>query len=278
MVTFSAFADEIGPDLKLQMDVCEASGVRCIDVRGIDGTNVSKFTLAQARGYAKRLRDRGFRVPCIGSPIGKIRIDEPFPPHLDLLKHCCTLAGVFGSPYVRVFSFYAPESGVIAEHRGEVMDRMAAMVSAAEGASVVLLHENESNIYGEGPDGVKDLFATIRSDAFGGIFDPANFVVEGYAPYDDCWTKGLAELTQYFHIKDKAPGQAACVPAGQGAGQIPQILTAAKAAGFDGYMTLEPHMAKAEQFSGFTGPDLFQKAVAALRKVCDQVGLKYERA
>jgi 3-dehydroshikimate dehydratase len=276
MATFSAFADEIAPDLAAQMDVCEANGVRCIDVRGIDDTNVSQFTVEKARQYKKQMDDRGFSVPCIGSPIGKIRIDEPFQPHLELLKHCFEIAHVFDSPRIRMFSFYPPEGGTIAEHRGQVMSQMAAMVEAAEQADVVLLHENESRIYGEKPDGVKDLFATIESDHFKGIFDPANFVVAGIAPYDEAWTQGLAELTEYFHIKDKVPGPGACVPAGKGHGQIPEILADAKQRGFDGYMTLEPHMKASGQFSGFTGPELFGEAVAGLRTVCDQVGLKYQ--
>lgn len=275
MATFSAFADEIGPDLKLQMDVCEANGVRCIDVRGIDNTNVSKFTIEQARAYKKQMDHRGFTVPCIGSPIGKIRVDEPFDPHLDLLKHCCELAHVFGAEYIRIFSFYPPEGGDIADRRQQVMDRMSAMAAAAQDAKLVLLHENESDIYGEKPDGVKDIFQTVRSDHLKGIFDPANFVVAGVVPYDDAWTQGLAELTHYFHIKDKNPGEKACVPAGAGKGQIPEILADAKARGFDGYLTLEPHMAAAGQFSGFTGPDLFGKAVAGLKAVCDEAGLGY---
>lgn len=275
MATLSAFADEIAPDLKTQMDVCEANGIRCIDVRGIDNTNVSKFTLAQARQYKTQMGARGFRVPCVGSPIGKIRIDEPFEPHLELLKHCCRIAQAFGARYVRIFSFYGAQGGDIMQGRDEVLRRMRAMVQAAEQAGVVLLHENEKAIYGAKPEGVKDLFAAIRSPSFQGIFDPANFVEEGIAPYDDGWTKGLAELTQYFHIKDKCPGAPACVPAGQGVGQIDKILADAGKRGFDGYLTLEPHMKAAGQFSGFTGPQLFAQAVAGLKKVCDQVGLKY---
>ncbi len=275
MATFSAFADEIAADLKTQMDVCEAHGVKCIDVRGIDKTNVSAFTVEQARDYRKQMDDRGFSVPCIGSPIGKIRIDEPFAPHLELLKHCFEVAGAFGAKYVRIFSFYPPKGGRIADRRRQVMDQMAAMARAAEDADLVLLHENESDIYGEKPDGVKDIFATVQSESLQGIFDPANFVSAGVAPYDEGWTQGLAELTHYFHIKDKTPGAKTCVPAGQGAGQIRQTLADARKRGFDGYLTLEPHMAAAGQFSGFTGPDLFTKAVEGLRAVCDEVGLSY---
>ena len=41
-------------------------------------------------------------------------------------------------------------------------------------------------------------------------------------------------------------------------------------------MTLEPHMAAAGQFRGFTGPDLFAEAVSALKTLCDEAGLAYE--
>ena len=275
MAILSAFADEIAPDLETQMDVCESHGVRCIDVRGIDNINVSKLTLAQTREYKKQMDARGFSVACIGSPIGKIRIDEPFAAHLDLLKHCCAVAHAFGSRYVRVFSFYGPEGGNILDHRAKVMEQISAMVQAAQAADVVLLHENESGIYGSLPAQVKDIFATIRSPYLKSIFDPANFVHDGVKPYDDCWTQGLAELTFYFHIKDKVAGAKTCVPAGEGQGQVKQVLTDAQRRGFDGYLTLEPHMAAAGQFSGFTGPQLFGQAVAGLKKVCDEVGLKY---
>ncbi len=276
MATFSAFADEIAPDLKTQMDVCESQSVRCIDVRGIDQTNVSKFTVDQAGEYKKQMDARGFTVPCIGSPIGKIRIDEPFQPHLELLKHCFEIADAFSTRRVRVFSFYGPEGGSISDCRQQVMDQMAAMVQAAEQADMTLMLENEKGIYGAKPEGMKDIFATIQSDRLQGIFDPANYVEEGIAPFDDGWRQGLAELTHYFHIKDKIPGQGACVPAGQGHGQIAEVLAGAKARGFDGYLTLEPHLAAAGQFAGFTGPDLFTKAVEGLREVCDQVGMPYQ--
>ncbi|KKL51491.1 hypothetical protein LCGC14_2294980, partial [marine sediment metagenome] len=102
---------------------------------------------------------------------------------------------------------------------------------------------------------------------------PANFITEGQRPYDEAWTQGLAELTDYFHIKDKVLGERTCVPAGEGDGQIPQILADAAARGYDGYLTLEPHMKAAGQFSGHTGPELFVKAVDGLKGVCRQAGL-----
>ncbi|MHC4982530.1 MAG: sugar phosphate isomerase/epimerase family protein [Planctomycetota bacterium] len=275
MVTLSAFADEICPDLKLQMDTCQANGIRCIDVRAIDGKNVSEMTVDEVRGYKKQLDDRGFTVPCIGSPVGKVGITDDFEAHLELLKHCFEVAEAFGTRLVRVFSFYPSEGANIAEQRPEVMARMARMVQAAEAAEMVLMHENESAIYGARPERVRDLFATIRSDNFKSIFDPANFITEGVLPYDDAWSKGLDKLTAYFHIKDKLPGASVCVPAGEGAGQLDRIFADLKGMSWSGYMALEPHMQAAGQFSGFTGPELFARAAAALKGICDQAGIEY---
>lgn len=275
MVTISAFADEIDSELTVQMDVCESHGIKCIDVRSIGGKNVSAMTLDEVAEYRKQMDDRGFTVPCIGSPIGKIKISDDFDTHLELLRHCCDVAGAFGTNLVRVFSFYPSDGCDISTRRDEVMDRTAAMVKVAEAADVVLLHENEKAIYGAGPDGVKDLFATIKSEHFKGIFDPANFVEEGVAPYDDAWRQGLAELTDFFHIKDKRPGDSACVPAGEGDGQFAEIFADLKPRGWSGYMTLEPHMKAAGQFAGFTGPDLFAKAVSGLKSLCDASGIRY---
>ena len=275
MITISAFADEIGPDLDLQMDTCQAGGLKCIDVRGIDGINVSSMTPAQVAGYAGRLADRGFTVPCVGSPIGKIKISDDFDEHLELLKHTFEVARGFGTRLIRVFSFYPSEGAKIADQRAEVMERMAKMVEEAVTADCVLMHENEADIYGAKPDGVKDLVAELGCDHFKTVFDPANFVTEGIASYEEGWRAGLDELTDWFHIKDKVSG-GRCVPAGQGDGQFREIFADLAARDWSGYMTLEPHLSRAGQFSGHTGADLFATAVAALKDLCDQVGLAYE--
>ena len=273
MITLSAFADEIDPDLTVQMDTCAAQGLRHIDVRGIDGTNVSQMTLEQVRQYRRRLDDRGFVVPCIGSPIGKIKISDDFEAHKDLLKHTCDVARAFGTDRIRVFSFYPSDGTDIAEQRAEVLDRMNACIEIAGAAGCRLFHENEKRIYGARPDGVRDLFDALGTSRISGIFDPANYVEEGLRPYEDAWQEGLSERTHYFHIKDKVPGGDACVPAGQGHGQIDRIAADLAARNWSGVMTLEPHLGQAGQFSGYTGPQRFAEAVSALRGLCETAGL-----
>ncbi len=275
MAILSAFADEISPDLDVQMEVCASHGINHIDVRAIDGTNVSKFTVEQATEYAKRMSDNGFKTACLGSPLGKIRIDQDLPDHLELTRRCCEIAHAMGTDSIRMFSFYPPEGGDVTAHRGEVMDMLAKMAQIGAETGILMMHENESNIYGDIPERVVDIFHTVQSEYLKGIFDPANFVTDGVAPFDEGWKKGLSGCTERFHIKDKIPGDKACVPAGDGHGQIEQTLAAAKAQGFDGLLTLEPHLFHAGQFAGFTGPEKFAAAVAGIKKICDKVGLSY---
>ncbi len=77
-------------------------------------------------------------------------------------------------------------------------------------------------------------------------------------------------------MKDKKAGAAGpCVPVGQGDGDVERVLADAANDGFDGFLALEPHLAKAGQFAGHTGPELFKVAADALKQLCDRVGLPY---
>ena len=64
--------------------------------------------MTQITEFKALLDSEGFRLSAIGSPIGKIRIDEPFEPHLDKFQRAIELCGVFGTPNIRIFSYYPP--------------------------------------------------------------------------------------------------------------------------------------------------------------------------
>ena len=275
MITISAFADEIDQDLDVQMRTCLANSIRCIDVRTIDGKGIVEFTPAEARQYKKRLDERGFSVPCIGSPIGRTGTDKDFQSYLDLVKHCCEIAKVFGTNYIRVLSFYGTEGKSLLDQRVAVMERIAAMVKVAEASNLVFLIENKPNTYGARPNQIKDIFATIKSKHLKGLFDPAGFVLAGVAPYDEAWKAGLDTHTAYFHATDAKGGRTkACVPVGTGKGQFKKILADLKARDWSGYMTLELNLS-GRKVSGGADPKRFRVAVTALKKLCDEVGIEY---
>src|ERR1700680_1083170 len=95
MFTLSAFADEISPDPQEQIDVLARCGVSCIELRSIHKTNVLDLTDLQISEFKSLLDRHGFRLSAIGSPIGKIRIDQPFEPHLQRFPRAIYLWKVF---------------------------------------------------------------------------------------------------------------------------------------------------------------------------------------
>src|SRR5262245_55566102 len=144
--TLSAFADEISPEPKEQLDILESSGVRHIELRSAWKTNVLDLTDTQVADFKKQLDSRGFRLSAIGSPIGKIAITDPFEPHLKRFQRALDLCKVFNTPNIRIFSYYPPEGGdwntADEALRKQVFDRMEEKVRRAEKAGVRLLHEN----------------------------------------------------------------------------------------------------------------------------------------
>src|SRR5262249_24744394 len=158
-------------------------GVKHIEFRSILKTNVLDLTDLQVREFRSLLDRHGFRLSAIGSPIGKVKIDQPFEPHLKLFGPAVELAQRFRTPNIRGFSYYKPAGTGGRQWRDEVMGRMAEKVRRAEKAGVRLLHENEHNIYGDDPDRVADLLTTVNSPSLRAVYDAANYVFCGYDPW-----------------------------------------------------------------------------------------------
>jgi sugar phosphate isomerase/epimerase len=274
MFTLSAFADEISPDPQEQIDVLSRCGVRHIELRSIHKTNVLDLTDAQVADFKALLDRHGFRLSAVGSPIGKVKIDTPFEPHLKRFGRALELCQVFGTPNVRVFSYYLPDGGRWEDWRGEVMSRMGEKARRAEKAGVRLLHENEHGIYGDDPRRVVDLLQAVNSPALRAVYDAANYVFCGYDPWEG-W-QATKDRTAHFHIKDWKTGEKHGVPAGEGDSRLPEVIADAVRRGYDGFATLEPHLLGGGPTGGVTGPELFPKAVAAFTAILDRAGAKYQ--
>lgn len=276
MFTLSAFADEISPDPQVQIDILKHCGVRHIEFRSIHKTNVLNLTDDQIAQFKALLDREGFKLSAIGSPIGKVRLDEPFGPHLEKFRRAIDLCRVFDTPNIRIFSYYPPETfaGDWAPFRDQVMDRMRQKVEIAEKEGIQLFHENEHRIYGDSPERLTDLFTTVKSKALKAAMDPANFVFCGFDP----WKGWLASKphTAHFHIKDWKAGEEHGSIAGEGQGQMQAIIADAVKSGYTGFATLEPHLLGGGPTGGVTGPELFPKAVNAFRAIVDKAGGRYQ--
>lgn len=274
MVRLSGFADEIASELDEQLKVLEEEDIHYLELRGVWGKNVLDLSDAEVDRIKSALQAGGFGVSAIGSPIGKVGIEEPFDPHLEAFRRILDIAVKLESSYIRLFSFYIPQGRKPEEFRIAVLDRLQAFLEAAEGSGVVLLHENEKGIYGDTAERCRDLLTSINSFRFRAIFDPANFVQGKLRPFTDCYPL-LKEYIEYCHIKDAMLADGRVVPAGEGDGQVRELLAELKKEGFEGFLSLEPHLAIAGASGGFSGPELFRKASNALKGILDELGVEY---
>ena len=176
MAKLSAFADEVIEDFRGQVEYLAKERIGYIEPRFIDRKNIMDLSRSELKEARRLIRDHGLKVSAIGSPIGKVRLDEPFRPHLDKFKHVVDLALFFETPFIRVFSYYAPQGKNIDDYRDEVLDRMAAKLRFVQDVDVTMVHENETHIYGHSAENCVDLARTLDSPKLRLAYDPANFV------------------------------------------------------------------------------------------------------
>ncbi len=219
MIRLSAFADEISQNPVEQVDVLSAHGIKHIEFRAIHGTNVLDLSDEQHAEFRDLLRSRGFGLSAIGSPIGKIRINEPFDEHLQRFDRAMALAEFYESPRIRIFSFYMPPGDDPAMHRAEVMNRMAELARRAAARGITLFLENEKGIYGDTAARVADVLETVGSPFLSHAFDPANYVEVGQ-PIEEAWSRLLPQV-QHFHVKDYDAKTHLNVPAGAAPARSP---------------------------------------------------------
>jgi sugar phosphate isomerase/epimerase len=268
MVYLSAFADEIDPDLDLQIKHCKLNGVTHFELRSVNKINVLDFDPQLRSEIKRKLSDAGLGVVSIGSPIGKVAIDKPFNDHLDRFKTAVDMAEFFDAPLIRVFSYYPPGGegkGAVEPLKDEVIDRFRQKVAYIENRNVTMVHENEKGIFGEKGKTCLQLMSGVNSPKLRTAFDFANFVQAKEKPLDN-WP-GLKPFTTHIHIKDALLKDASVVPAGEGDGDIEAIVVDAYRSGYRGYLTLEPHLKVAGHSHGETGPELFKTAADALKKI-----------
>jgi sugar phosphate isomerase/epimerase len=273
-VTLSGFADEISPDPAEQLAVLAAENITHLELRSAWSVNVADLGDAELARFGHALDATGVRVSAIGSPIGKIGVDAPLGPELDRLRRVADVAAKFGTTIVRVFSFFIPASDPPERYRKQVIERMRALADIAEERGVVLAHENEKEIYGDRPQRCADLIEAVGSPALRATFDAANFVQCGVRPHAEAYGL-LRPYLVYLQVKDALAASGQVVPAGQGDGQVRETLAALRDSGFAGYVSLEPHLAAAGRFGGFSGPDDFRRAAQALKALLGDLSIPW---
>lgn len=277
----SAFADEVTSVFEDQLKYLNKQGIKYIEPRNVDGTNVSSLTIEQAKA-AKALMDKyGIKAYSLGSPIGKYDITKDQAPHWEQFLHTLDLAEIFGAKCIRMFSYFYPEGEDVHKYRDEIFANLEKLICEAEKRGITLCHENEARIYGETVEDCADLMKNFGSK-MKSVLDMGNFAFCHQDPYKGY--EAVKEYIQYIHIKD-AFDDGKIVVAGNGEGRIEDILRDYdKCTDKEVILTLEPHLTVFDGLKNLSNMDdikvqeayatpeiAFDAAVEALRAILARI-------
>ncbi len=237
-----AFSDEASPSVDQQIDALLRNGLGGMEIRNVDGVNISDITKEKAKEVKAKLDAHGLCVWSIGSPIGKIALQDDFEKHLEKFKHTLEISKILNAKNLRLFSFFMPKNSDPGVQKEEVLARLEQFVQAANGYDITLCHENEKGVFGDTPQRCLEIHKQIPQ--IKAVFDPANFV-QCHVDTLKAWEL-LKDYIHYMHIKD-ALEDGFVVPSGKGIGNVQRIAKDFIACGGKEF-TVEPHL---KVFGGF---------------------------
>lgn len=258
----AVITDEISADLGHALDVMAEYGVQGAELRQIWDKNITDAPEDYWQRAKHELDLRHMTVVGIASPFYKCALpgaepDGPAGPlhgasarglgdQIALLARCIKAAQFFDTRLIRTFSFWK-DGSLTPEQEEAIVDAYAEPAAMAEQAGVVLGIENEhACCLGTGAQTARVL-EEIGSKSVQAIWDPGNALMAGELPYPDGYA-AIKDFTAHVHIKDAAvpPGAPAPEWAVVGAGAIDYAgqLAALKRDGYDGWLSLETHLAQ----------------------------------
>ena len=270
--TLSAFGDEIADDVDEQLKVLNDLEIGYLELRTAWGTNVLELSDDEVARLIELCDIHSVRVSCIGSPIGKSPIDRPIGDVVDDLERVIDIAGMLGTDRVRVFSFYPEVEGAQVERVEESISRLRVMAEVAGERDAVLLLENEGGLVGDVPERCRALVEGVGSQNLRYVWDTGNYPQMGFARSVEIGWPLLAEYTECVQVKDWRISDGMITVAGEGDGQVRELLENLRGVGYVGFLALEPHLLVAGQRGGFSGAEGMKMAADALRGLMAEVG------
>ena len=244
---YSGISDESGQDIATQIKAHQELGWDHLELRLVDGTNLTLLDDAKFDAVYGAVTEAGMRVSCFSSAIANwarpiscdFAIDE------NDLKQAIPRMKRFGTPFIRVMSYpNDPEKPLDeSDWRKESIRRMKRLARMAEDGGVVLAHENCSGWGGLSSENSNILLGEVNSPALKVVFDTGNPVTYGQNAWD--YYKDVQADIVYVHIKDarKVDGVDHYCMCGDGEGYVKEIVADLLANGYDGGFSIEPHLA-----------------------------------
>jgi sugar phosphate isomerase/epimerase len=281
----SAFADEASGKIDGQIKALNRNGFKFIEIRNVDGSCIIDHNITSIKEIKNKLESQNIKVSSIGSPIGKISIEDPFEPHEEAFKRTLEAASILCTKRIRMFSFYIPTSKKAEDYRNEVFERLECLLELSEAAGIYCCLENEKGIYGDSKERSLEIYKTFNN-RMRAIFDPANYIQCGEKPIEIF--EELYPFVDYLHVKDANYIDGSVVPSGYGDGHIAEIISIFSKAYGERFLSVEPHLTVFEGFDNLRDSSLkhrftyascdeaFDAACIALKEILNKGDYDYE--
>jgi sugar phosphate isomerase/epimerase len=246
---YSGISDEAGSSLEQQIRAHNELGWDHIELRNVDGENITAISDQAFDKAVAQLDESGLRVSCYGSAIANWARPITCDPQIDIddLRRAIPRMQRTNTPFIRVMSYPNDPQNPLpeAEWRKEAIKRVKELAKIAQDAGVVLAHENCSGWGGIDPQNNVELLKEVDNPAFKVLYDTANPVSYGQDPKD--YYEAIRDDICYVHIKDckrSAEGKdGEYVYCGEGDGRVRETIADLFARGYDGGFSIEPHLA-----------------------------------
>lgn len=257
MIKFSGFADEAGSTIEEQIKATKELGWNNIDVRFINGVNLTDIDDEQFEVVCNALQTNNICVPCFGSAVGNSNKSTDKPEDVaycfSALERALPRMKKLGTRMIRGMSFGLQSKLSIEENEEIIYPLMERIVSMCREWDVTFVCENCGGYAGSSPKNLLKLAEHFNSPYFKIAFDTGNPVgtrnMTGTPPYDMMKTwdfyKTVRKHIAYIHIKDQiidADGKIVRTYPGDGDGDVKKVVKDLIASGYDGYVAIEPHL------------------------------------
>jgi sugar phosphate isomerase/epimerase len=255
----TGFADEASEQIDVQIKATKELGWKNIESRATEYGNIAAMTDEQFEQFSGKLAEAGISVNCYGSGIANWakKMTDPPESSYEELQNAIPRLHKLGTKLIRVMSFKCPEDTSIntPEVVAEVITRMQHLVRIAEDGGVTLLHENCDNWGGRSYEHTLKLLDAVKSTNLRLVFDTGNpvgrkdvrFGSEEPFPYQSAieFYNQVKEFVEYIHIKDGVieDGKMRFTFPAEGDGNVQEICSDLCARGYDGGISIEPHLA-----------------------------------
>jgi sugar phosphate isomerase/epimerase len=274
---FSGISDEAGQPIDSQIKAHQELGWNYMELRMVDGTNITQLSDDDFLSTYDAVTGAGLKVSCFGSAIANwarpITCDKQI--DLDDLKRAIPRMHRFGTEYIRVMSYPNHDSDPLPEPewRKESIRRTKDLALMAEDNGIVLVHENCSGWGGESAENSNILLGEVDSPALKVVFDTGNPVTYGQNSWE--YYQSVKNDTVYVHIKDAKyveGGEELYVMCGDGDGYVKDIIGDLLANGYEGGISIEPHLAAVIHTGETTDPaKLYESYTAYGRRLMEIV-------